>query len=246
MEETISILDVCKRYLNPNNTLDPEIFDETKKMHSDLRKKILKVADIIVKNSIYFIPGLRYHDICLIGSSAGYHYYEKSDLDIRIIVSNGNCDFLTKNPDGFRDFINTIKNLSPLDQNFFVNGRFVDVKLNTPQTGKYMGLYSISKNIWISEPDKTDLSSLNIDDIMDEYTKRYNLIREHILNIKLTNALSTLEGIYELQEYRENILRSSYISSREFVIAKLLQKSGITREIAMLINESKINVLSLG
>ena len=121
MEETISILDVCKRYLNPNDTLDPEIFDETKKMHSDLRKKILKIADIIVKNSIYFIPGLKYHDICLIGSSAGYHYHEKSDLDVKIMISNENCDFLTKNPENFKVFIQMMKSIAIPNQKFFAN-----------------------------------------------------------------------------------------------------------------------------
>ena len=246
MGELISIRDICERYLTPNDTLDPEIFNTNEQVHPELRSKLLKIADVVIKKSIIYIPGLRFHDICLRGSSAGYHYHEKSDLDVKIMISNENCDFLTKNPENFKVFIQMMKSIAIPNQKFFANDRFVDVKLEIPRTGEHMGLYSLTRNEWINKPDKNYLTSLDIDDVMEEYTKRFHKIKEHLFNIKQSGELSTLEGIYALQDYRSEIFQAAYTDPKEFVIFKLLQKRGITWEIRTLIDESTKTVLSLG
>ena len=198
MGELISIRDICERYLTPNDTLDPEIFNTNEQVHPELRSKLLKIADV------------------------------------------------TKNPENFKVFIQMMKSIAMPNQKFFANDRFVDVKLEIPRTGEHMGLYSLTRNEWINKPDKNYLTSLDIDDVMEEYTKRFHKIKEHLFNIKQSGELSTLEGIYALQDYRSEIFQAAYTDPKEFVIFKLLQKRGITWEIRTLIDESTKTVLSLG
>ncbi len=67
----------------PKKTLSPDIFDENKKMNSDIRKKLLSISN----NFIDFL-GVDFfvHDIVLTGSLASYGWSNFSDVDLHIVI----------------------------------------------------------------------------------------------------------------------------------------------------------------
>ncbi len=245
MKKWVDMRTICTQLLTPNKTLDPRIFNSQQRMHSDIRNKLIQIAEIVAKKSVLYIPGLKIHDICLRGSSAGYIYHEKSDLDLKIMINSENCNFLTDNPDMLMRFFLQMYLINMMDQKFFINGRLVDIKIEPIRTGEFVGLYSIHNNRWINKPDRNAILSLNVDDVMDKYSKKYYEIKEHLRQISQSGEINTLEGVYALQDYFADMFRLSYTTIDEFMAFKLLQKRGVVNEIRNMLNAGIKSALSI-
>ncbi len=240
----IQMKDIAVRLLTPNDTLDVRIFDSHGKMYPDLRKALLAQAESVAKRSLLKTPELTIRDIYLNGSSASYFYHEKSDLDVRIEISHENCTFLTQNEILINQLLNALKLSAFPNSRFEVNGRFVDIKLNT-KTFEIMGLYSLLQDKWIIEPRKDITRDLDLNDIMEEYTKRFYDTKNYMFGMLNSGKNKTMEGIEEIEKLYQDALENNNVSIREYVIYKLLNYRGIHSQLQELFNDSLRDILSL-
>ena len=98
---------------------------------------------------------------------------------------------------------------------------------------------------WIIEPRKDIVDGLDIDDIMEEYTRRFYQIKNYMRHMLDTGKNKTLEGIKEIEQYYKKRVIESGSSIREYIIYKLLNYRGIHNQIAELFNDSLRDYLSL-
>ena len=237
MNKIISMKDTCIRLLTPRETLDRTLFDEHNKMYPEIRKQLFEQADFVVKKTIAGIPGLKVHDICLNGSSASYFYEDNSDIDVKIEVHNDGCNFLTKKDEDLIRFMGYIKTALLPNHKVRLNNRFVDLKLNSFQF-EIMGLYSVLHDKWVIEPKKDIVSHLDADELMEEYTKRYYIIKNHLNEITQSGEILTLKGIKNLEKYYTDIYLTGISDVREFIIFKMLKYRGVLKDIQKIFVEN--------
>lgn len=235
---------IAYRLLTPNETFDVRLFDYGGRMHADIRRQLLKNTIYIINRTVKGIKGLKVHDIFLTGSSSGYFYHEKSDIDIRIEVHNENCPWISNETGDFNAFLNMLYKSSLNDFKFRINRRFVDVKLNC-NTFELMSLYSVLYDKWIITPDRNITAGLDINDIMDEFDRRYTKACEFLQNLKTSNVLKTLEEQQLLSEYYHSFFDNNNSSIREYIIYKLLTHSGILFQIKQLLSDTRKEYYSI-
>lgn len=236
MNETINIMDITCRLLIPNDTLNVLLFDVHGKMHSDVREMLLANARFIIGKTIGGIKGLVVHDICLNGSSAGYFYHDKSDIDMRIEIHNQSCPYLTRDPIKLSQFLHMAFGGSLKGYNFRHQNRKIDIKLTADQF-EIVGLYSILQDKWIIEPSKKFTDGLVVDDILNEFNTRYDRISSYLESFKgKTKGLEPSKQ-KELEDFYSNLIRKNNASPREYIVYKLLNYSGIIREIQYILSE---------
>ncbi len=130
--------DVARRLLEPMPSLHPQIFDKNGAMYEDLRLKIIKKAEFFFNKAFQYIGGFVIDDVILVGSCACYMYKENSDLDIVVKVKNiGNMVFPmdSKKLEKACTYIGT----AAFDSysKFYVNGRYMDVTINSTILPRY-------------------------------------------------------------------------------------------------------------
>lgn len=154
----IPLLQTARELLQTQPTLHPKIFGADERLLPDVRQKIMKTADFMIRQRVSGLYGLKVADIVIVGSAGGYMYHENSDIDVRIFLE-------TDNP--------TIKNLSFFcqccccaeldgDENplpvFYVNGLFLDIAF-APVRYDSGGNYSVLNDRWATRPRKDNLAA---------------------------------------------------------------------------------------
>lgn len=237
----------CLYLLKPQKTLNPFIFDEHKKMRSEVRKKILSRVEHVINFTLAKIEGLEVVDICLTGSMSSYFYRENSDIDIRIEVKNKSCPFLGDNEQQFNSFLSTMVNgWRCIGFLACVDGKRMDIKASCRQND-VIGLYSVKYDKWRIYPDEDLFANINFDDTMAEtllQKKESENYLEYLKNTydtytcaqkndkyyqKLYYDVSaspeTTEQIEKSGRMCKNLANGEYIAKRH-LLYKLLGKSG--------------------
>ena len=243
-EQRVEIKDIAIRLLTPNDTLDVRVFDTHKKMYSELRKTLLSEANFVYNRCLGGIEGLKVDDIYLNGSSASYFYYDGSDLDMRINVSNIGCPYITNNREEFEAFMSAMKNGAFPDTSFKAGNRLVDIKFSS-HNFEIVGLYSILQDKWVVEPRKDIVEGLDVADTMEEYTRRFYAIKDYMREMVESDKMNTIEGAEEVEQYYKNCILRSSSSIREYILFKLLNYRGIHKQLRELFNDSLKAALTL-
>ncbi len=244
MNNLVDIRDIAFRLLHPNETLDVRLFDFYGQMHKEVREQLLRNASFVIKNTVGRIKGLKVKDIFLNGSSAGYFYHEKSDIDVRIEVCNESCSFVSKDGFEFARFLMVLQRGSLAGYKFTYNKRFIDISTK-PSDKEIVGLYSILNDKWVLEPNQHIADDLNVEDVVSEYVKRLHIIEEHIAKMKKSGVLQTKEGIEQLEAYYRSFFEYNTSSIREYVVYKLLGYKGVFKDLKRIISQSWKDFLSL-
>ena len=222
----INIRDVACRLLTPNDTLDVRLFDIHDRMHPEVRKALLGNASYIINKCFRDIAGLKVYDIFLTGSSAGYFYSEKSDIDMRIELHNENCPYLATDEKTLNRFFSNVFHGACRGYRFQTQNRFVDVTI-TAASFEIIGLYSILQDKWILKPDKHITDGLDVEDIINEYHTKYREITGYVESMHKNGELTTWEGLKKLEECYVSLISGSNASIREYVVYKLLNYKGV-------------------
>ena len=70
--------------LRPKDELNSELWDEDKKLRSDVRERLLDIAEKFIKPTLGATTTIK--DITFTGSLANYNYSDLSDIDLHIII----------------------------------------------------------------------------------------------------------------------------------------------------------------
>lgn len=215
-----NIKEILTGFMRPNETLDPFLFDYREQMKEEIQTKLLSCAQRIIEHVFAPIKGLEIADICLTGSTSSYFYHQKSDIDMRIEIHNKNCPYLTKDPNLFDSFLNTMSNTFYRTGNIeLVNNRFVDIKTSSRQID-LLGLYSIKKQKWRIYPNKNIYRNINPDEIIDLYFKRKEKIKTDMAKIR--SSSDGLELAENINKYYINQIVSN-TNIKDFLVYKLLK-----------------------
>lgn len=244
MSKPISIRDKCEQLLAPKDTLDMSIFDKNNKIYPHIKQALLDYTKFIISKTVDIIPGLKIEDICLSDSLSSYFYDDKSVINVRILVKNENCDFITKNDNNLTRFLAYIKSVVIMNQKFTVNKRFVNVNFTTHNI-KFLGTYSLLGDKWLNSPSKEVTATLNVDDMMNEYTEKFHAIKEHLSLITQSGEILTLKGVKNLERYYEDLLITAESSIKEYLIYQMLKYSGIITEMNKTFSQNLKRCLSI-
>jgi len=132
-----------------HNHLCPKIFDLDKKIKSNIREKLLKIAYRVIDD---LEEDVNVEDITLTGSVANYNYTDESDIDLHIIF-----DFkqINKDKELVKKALDCNKFVWNMRHNIFIDTHEIEVYYqdsNEPHTST--GVYSLIKNEWLVEPKK--------------------------------------------------------------------------------------------
>lgn len=159
--------------------LNPEFFNEEGQLNSQIRMRLLDIADDFVKTlEIKWIKPL---DIVLTGSIANYNWSKFSDVDIHVIYKFKD---VYEKTDFVKDYFNSKKELwNQTHDELTIKDFPVELSVeDSDDPAKSTGVYSLEKNKWVKEPENMNDSELNKEYIKDfcakQMTKLDDLFKE--------------------------------------------------------------------
>jgi len=213
------------------DTLNPSIFDEQKRVHSDLRKKMLNIADEFWKFNDTSEVTIK--DIILTGSMANYNWSEESDIDIHILVD---YEDLCGDKDVASNLYDTKKVLWSLQHDIKIGEtNEYDVELFvadvTEKLPKGVGVYSLRDDEWIILPSKSyyhKFDKAKTDGYINKAIDMYNKIRGYLKTDK-SKAYYYIKMLLDyLHKLRKFGLSSKYGEfSDENIAFKMLRRMGM-------------------
>lgn len=145
--------------------LNPDFFDDDGNLVSQIRMRLLDIADDFVKEmEVKWVKPL---DIVLTGSIANYNWSKYSDVDIHVIY---NFKDVYKKTEFVKDYFNSKKELwNRTHDNLTIKDFPVEISVeDSSSPGQSTGVYSLEKNKWVKEPKNMNDSKLN-----KEYIKSF-------------------------------------------------------------------------
>jgi hypothetical protein len=224
--------------------LNPNIFDENQKMHSDIRSRLLMIADDFFET--LELPWIDIEDVTLTGSLANYNWSKFSDVDLHVMVDYKTVD---ENQGLVGEYLMAKKNLwnekhDIKIKNFDVEVYAQDVNEEHVSTG----VYSILWDDWLVKPQKGErkIDSKKVkqkaSSIIDGFDSVYMTYNEGEYD-KVIRRISTIRG--KIKKMRQAGLDREGEYSYENIAFKVLRRIGLLDKLAELENRSYDKSLSM-
>ena len=209
--------------LKKSKSLRPELFNlKTNKLNPEVRQQVLKVADFWREK--VNIPKSAVKRVDLVGSSVGYLYHQKSDLDIHLIVS---MDKISECEELLRDYLRAEKKLFQLEYDVKINGIEAELYAEDEEDPRpsLQARYDATNDKWVTEPDRDRVPEINDRDIQTKaeiYIDRVeDVVDDGITNIDVLNRLK--ERILNL---RKLSLNKNGEFAQDNLVYKIVRGSG--------------------
>lgn len=207
--------------------LNPKIWDENQKLHSNIRKTLLKIADDYFEG--LELPDVDIEDVVLTGSLANYNWSQYSDVDLHILI-----DFKDVPVDEslVQDFLKT-KSTSWNDSHEIKIYGF-DVELYVQDISEEhvsSGVYSILNNEWVVHPEKKPIKVDNVnvklkaERIMDSIDSLYDDLKDKKDYDKIVDKSDKIKD--KIKKMRQAGLDSVGEFSVENMVFKVLRRNGM-------------------
>ncbi len=204
------------------NQLNPKIFDSNQKMHSEIKSRLIMIADDFFDT--LELPWVDVTDITLTGSLANYNWSKFSDVDLHIMIDYNEVD---DNESLVSEYLTAKKNLWNEKHDIKIFG--YDVELYVQDMNEEhvsTGVYSVMWDDWLVKPEKSTpkidskkikqkASSIidSYDSLIDAYyqgdydkvIRRINTTRQKIK--KMRQAGLDREGEYSYENITFKVLR---------------------------------------
>ena len=119
------------------DTLNPKIFDSSQHMYSEIRTRLLMIADDFFDT--LEVGWVDIDDIVLTGSLANYNWSKFSDVDLHILV---NFEDVDEKVDLVKEYFNSKKNLWNDKHNITIKGYDVELYMrDTDEPHVSSGIY---------------------------------------------------------------------------------------------------------
>ncbi len=193
--------------------LNSDFFDEEGKLDSQIRMRLLDIADDFVKS--LEVKWVKPSDIVLTGSIANYNWSKYSDVDIHIIY---NFKDVYDKTDFIKDYFNSKRDIwNEAHEGLTIKDFPVEISVedsNNPANST--GVYSLEKNKWVKEPEDMNDSKLNMDYIknfcakqMTKFDELFDQIDNEADRKKLETLSNKVEALYtKLKNMRGEALKS--------------------------------------
>lgn len=219
-----------------HNELNPAIFNQDKKMDSEVRRQLLMIAKDFVED--LGISDFEVSDVTISGSNAAYSYTKNSDLDLHILVD---FNSLSDN-EVYQEFFDAKKSLYNEEHDITVRGIPVELYVqDTNQPHVTLGEYSVLNNKWLKIPTK-DRANFNHTTTKLKFEKLYHLLS---MAYKAKDYNRLLKVLDILKRYRRAGLDTHGEFGPENLAYKALRNLGIVQDLYDLKNALHSKKLSL-
>lgn len=219
-----------------HNELNPAIFNQDKKMDSEVRRQLLMIAKDFVED--LGISDFEVSDVTISGSNAAYSYTKNSDLDLHILVD---FNSLSDN-EVYQEFFDAKKSLYNEKHDITVRGIPVELYVqDTNQPHVTLGEYSVLNNKWLKIPTK-NRANFNHTTTKLKFEKLYHLLS---MAYKAKDYNRLLKVLDILKRYRRAGLDTHGEFGPENLAYKALRNLGIVQDLYDLKNALHSKKLSL-
>ena len=245
-KNNLSTYYLLQRLINPKEVLDARLFDYNQKLNPEVKDFVIKNLKSRLDVLLEKIEGIEIHDIYLTGSTASYFYHEQSNIDIRVDIRNVSCKHLSKDDEFLSRFLTSCYSGAFDKHKLRLGTQDVTVTISSGMHERLpFGVYSVLNDKWVIEPQKDITKDLDASAVQTEYERRYNGLEKHLIKMKESSDLKTLVGINALKKLHKEILASNNVSVGDYIIYKMLNYSGIIKEIEATYNQALKKFLSL-
>ena len=224
--------------------LNPNIFDENQKIHSDIRSRLLMIADDFFET--LELPWIDIEDVTLTGSLANYNLSKFSDVDLHVMVDYKTVD---ENQGLVGEYLMAKKNL--WNEKHDIKIKNFDVEVYAQDVNEEhisTGVYSILWDDWLVKPQKGErkIDSKKVkqkaSSIIDGFDSVYMTYNEGEYD-KVIRRISTIRG--KIKKMRQAGLDREGEYSYENIAFKVLRRIGLLDKLAELENRSYDKSLSM-
>jgi hypothetical protein len=226
------------------DTLNPKIFDENKKIYSDIRSRLLMIADDFFET--LELPWVDIIDVTLTGSLANYNWSEFSDVDLHIMIDYSEVD---DNVDLVKEYLMAKKNIWNEKHDITIKGFDVEVYAqDVNEEHVSTGVYSILWDDWLVEPKKGDRKidtkkvKQKAANIIDGYDSLFLTYQEGEYD-KVIRRINTMRQ--KIKKMRQSGLDREGEYSYENITFKVLRRVGLLDKLADLENKAYDKSLSM-
>lgn len=219
-----------------HDKLNPALFDEEGKMLSNVRHKLLEIADDFKESLGIPIDGLK--DVTVSGSNAAYNYTPTSDIDLHLVVDVPRVD----NDDLYRELFDAKKFQYNATHTYKIKGYDVELYVQNAKDPHYsLGIYSLMDDDWVTIP-KVSKTGYDPETTVLKYEKLKALI---LMAVRKQDAdlAARLRAI--IKKYRAAGLKESGEFGPENLAFKGLRANGYIEKLYSLIAGLKDKTLSL-
>ena len=150
-----SLIKELKTTLQYHDTLNPDLFNEKKKLDPEVWQSLNKIAKEWA--SFANIPAAAIKDVIVVGGNANYNYTKHSDIDLHLVVDKKGikCQGLID------DYLQSKKQLWALTHDITVKGQPVELYAQDFRDPfrQGQGVYSLKSNRWLQEPERVKFNS---------------------------------------------------------------------------------------
>lgn len=214
-----------------HSDLNPKIFTNGK-IKPEIREGLLKIAEHFQE---FLAIDIDVIDITISGSNAAFSYTEHSDLDLHLVVN------IPNDPE-YLELLDAKKNVYNARHDIKVKG--IDVELyaqDASQPHHSLGIYSVLKDQWVSEPVK---QSVDID--TEDVREKYKNYRDRLRIVLQDNEIETVQAAWDdIKRMRKAGLASNGEFSAENLVFKMLRSQGWIEKLQNYIFELQDKELSI-
>tara|TARA_R110002110_G_scaffold136404_1_gene321227 strand:+ start:337 stop:1461 length:1125 start_codon:yes stop_codon:yes gene_type:complete len=230
--------------LRPKDELNSELWDEDKKLRSDVRERLLDIAEKFIKPTLGADATIK--DITFTGSLANYNYSDLSDIDLHIIIDFAD---INKDKEMVRKYFNAVKALWNSLHDIRIKGFEVEAYVqgaDEPHTST--GVYSVQDDRWLKEPVQSDAEidedsvSNKANSLIDQIEQALQIMEEGSHEEAMNRAELLMEKIKKL---RRAGLESEGEYSVENLAFKTLRHTGYLTKLSDLKREAYDAMMSI-
>ena len=211
-----------------NNTLNPDLWQDSNALKSEVREALLKIAQDFYKDTELTAP---IEDIYMLGSSANYNWSPTSDIDLHVVV-----DFkkINNDVDLTKQLVDALKSNWNKNHNVTIKNRRVEVYIqDINEKNRSTGVYSVLNNKWVLMPQKIRVV-LDNKLIQQKYTNMVLQIKTAIKEQNLDKLKNVLKLLYNM---REAGLSKTGEYSVENIVFKTLRSRGFIDQLKNAVNK---------
>lgn len=216
--ESYNLADAVKFH----NRLNPRLWDEREHLRSDVRDKLLEIAEDF--KEFLGIDQVQIKDITVSGSNAAYSYTPHSDIDLHLVADLPEAD----HSDVFRELFDAKKFQYNKEHDIRIGGYDVELYVQDPnQEHHSQGIYSLLQNRWISVPKRR---RPQVDDI--SVKSKYEDVGHRIEAAVQSGSLEQMNDTWQkLKAMRKQGLEREGEFSPENLAFKILRNNGTIQKL---------------
>lgn len=219
-----------------HDTLNPALFDADGKMLSNVRHKLIEIAEDFKESLGISLEGLK--DITVSGSNAAYNYTPTSDIDLHLIVDIPRVD----HDDLYRQLFDAKKFQYNATHAYKIKGFDVELYVQNANDPHYsLGIYSLMDDDWIAVP-KVSKTGYDPEATVLKYEQLKALIQMAVRK-RDPDLAARLRAI--IKKYRAAGLRETSEFGPENLAFKGLRANGYIEQLYTLIADLKDKALSI-